>query len=158
MAACDSATFGDVLAGGDEQRRERIRGVRAVVRRARQKGAGRLDLARPKQLRVSTPMISWSSSLRMTASATTRLPRVSSMLMWECFLSVSMPPERMYFGSPGIIPLDPLAGRQSRLAGHVLAGGVAGGVVEAQVAQRADLILADMDQLARVRGRTRPLA
>lgn len=54
---------------------------------------------------VSTPRSRFTTSLRSTASATTRLPRVRSMLMWECFLSVSRPPDRMKVGSPGALRL-----------------------------------------------------
>ena len=46
-------------------------------------------------------MMRLSGSLRMTASATTRLPRVSSMFSCECFLSVSMLPDSRYFAPPG---------------------------------------------------------
>ena len=41
------------------------------------------------------PIRLFSRSPRMLHSATTRLPRVSSMLARECFLSVSMLPDRM---------------------------------------------------------------
>ncbi len=43
------------------------------------------------------------TSLLIIASATTRLPRVSSMLICECFLSVSMMPESMNRGWSGMV-------------------------------------------------------
>jgi len=43
----------------------------------------------------STPIRRFNKCLRMTASATTRFPRIRSILIWECFLSVSMPPNSM---------------------------------------------------------------
>ncbi len=42
-----------------------------------------------------TPIMLFSRSPLIVHSATTRLPRVSSMLARECFLSVSMLPDRM---------------------------------------------------------------
>ena len=39
-------------------------------------------------------MISWNSASGITASATTRLPRVRSMLICELFLSVAKLPSR----------------------------------------------------------------
>ena len=50
---------------------------------------------------VSTRMRRSSTSFLITASATTRRPRVRSVLIAECFLSVSMLPESMYFGCAG---------------------------------------------------------
>ena len=89
----------------------------------------------------------------ITASATTRLPRVSSMLICECFLSVSIAPVKRVLGTAGIVGLDPLARGERRLRGHVLTGGVARREVDSQVAQRTDLVLADVGELARARGR-----
>ena len=106
-----------------------------------------IDACRERMIvQASTPISSRSSRSGIVASATTRLPRVSSMLMRECFLSVSMLPEARTRGGQGSC-------RESRCTPrawppHVLTGGVTGGVVEAQVAQRADRVLADVDQLA----------
>src|SRR3954454_2224991 len=50
----------------------------------------RLDTCRARYIsRESERMIFWNSSLGIVASATTRLPRVRSMLTCELFLSVA---------------------------------------------------------------------
>ena len=56
-------------------------------------------------------------------------------------------------GPARIVRLHPLARGLCRLRGHVLAGGVAGREVDPQVEQRTNLVLADIGELARVRGR-----
>ena len=47
-----------------------------------------------------------------------------------------------------MILVNPRAGGQGRLTGHVLTSRIAGGVVDAQEAQRADLVLADVRHLS----------
>ena len=54
-------------------------------------------------MRVSTRISRCSTSFLITASATTRRPRVRSVLIAECFLSVSMLPDSMYFGRAGCV-------------------------------------------------------
>ena len=56
-------------------------------------------------------------------------------------------------GAARVVGLHPLARGLRRLRGHVLTGGVAGGEVDPQVEQRTDLVLADVGELARARGR-----
>src|SRR5215469_5462696 len=50
---------------------------------------------------------------------------------------------------------DPLAGRRRRLSRHILACSVARAVVESQIPQWIDLILPDVEKLARPRGTLR---
>ena len=56
-------------------------------------------------------------------------------------------------GAARIVGLHPLAGSLCRLRGHVLAGGVARREVDSQVEQRTNVVLADVGELARARGR-----
>ena len=69
--------------------------------------------------------------------------------MCECFLSVSIAPVSAVLGAARIVSLHPLARGLGRLRGHVLTGGIAGGEVDTQIEQRADLVLADVGELAR---------
>ena len=58
----------------------------------------------------------------------------------------------------GVLLEDPVAGGLGRLAGHVLAGGVAGRVVEARVEDAARRVLLDVLEAARLRRRLGDLA
>ena len=50
----------------------------------------RLETCRARNIRSVLERITrWTTSSGMVASATTRLPRVCSMLTWELFLSVA---------------------------------------------------------------------
>ena len=96
-----------------------------------------------------TCICSSTSAAGSVISATTRLPRVCSMLTTEVFLSVANWPSSRKCSSSRVVLLDPGAGRERRLAGHVLAGRVAGRVVEPRVEQLGDRELLDLEQLAR---------
>ena len=85
-----------ILAGGDEHRGNAVRRMGAAVRRAGQVGADTRDLPELVQpLRFDAEQLFRHITLQNVNSATTRLPRVWIMFIIECFLSVSMLPDRM---------------------------------------------------------------
>ena len=151
MPACDSATLAASWPVAMNRRPDRW----PRARRCWPSPPGTLRSCSSCRLRTassaSTPMIFRSRSAGSVASATTRLPRVRSMLICGVLLVGVDPPGQHEPRCAGMVLDDPLARSEGGPAHHVLPGRVARGEVEAQVQQWADGVLLDLRR-ARRRG------